>query len=520
MISNMGDSRPYMRTVAGTAVGWDGNAWHIPANYSMVEDAVLRHHPAALALVDGTDHVTFGTLAEEASRIAGGLLKAGIARGDRVGVALPQGRSAAASHLAVLWAGAISMPLSTRESVESRGEKLLKADAVAVIAEFDTGPFPCEHIHTGDGGKSSLDCLRRSEPVKPVQTSGDDPAVLLFTSGTTGRPRGALLPHRVLLARVPGFQLAQDEAPKRGDRFWTPVEWTWVGSFLDSVFTPWVLGIPVVAQLPGPFDPERAVATIDANEVRNAFLPPTALRLMSVAGVQSRHPLRALHSGGESLTSSAVRWASEALGAVPNEIYGQSEASFLAGSGGRYGRRANRLGRAYPGHKLILLDDDERPVPPGEIGEICVVGDDPVVFLGYWGEAAAGGQWWHTGDLATADEDGFLGFVARKDDLIISAGYRVDPAQVEEALMSHPAVRLAAVVGTEDELRGQVPVAYVTLLDREADDWEALRTDLYDAIKAKIPGYARPREIVPLPELPLTNTGKIARVRLSKQPMS
>lgn len=241
--------------------------------------------------------------------------------------------------------------------------------------------------------------------------------------------------------------------------------------------------------------------------------------MMASADLRVRTPIRALHSGGEPLSAGVISWAKEALGIRPNEIYGQTEASFLVGSGGFNGHREGFIGRAYPPHNLQLLDDQEQPVSVGDVGEICVPGDDPTLFLGYLGEGPASpGAWWHTGDLALADEDGYLKFISRKDDLIISAGYRVDPVQIENALMRHPAVALAAVVGQPDAIRGQIPVAYVTLRGQNEAGLDDIKLQLLADLTGEVPGYARPQTINVVDELPLTSTGKVARSRLRAWP--
>lgn len=488
--------------------------WSIPEDYSIVAHVLQARRRENLALLDGDRTLTFGELERRAGCFASELASSGVGHGDRVGIGLSQGIDAATAYLGALWRGAIVVPLSLRDSREGRADKLKRAEAtVAVVpAEVDV-PASVRPVSVDDR-VHPVGADPDGAMVEPAAMSRDDPAFLLFTSGTTGTPRGVLLPQRILPGRLPGFRMAQENIPQAGDRFWTPVEWIWIGSLVDSLFAPWALGVPVVAQPAGPFDPERAVDVIERHKVRNAFLPPTAMRLMSNAGVRSTHPLRALHSGGESLTQSADDWASSALGVRPNEIYGQSEASFLAGSGGENGKRDDCVGKPYPGHFIDLVDDEGIAVSRGEMGEIVVPMNDPVVFLGYWGEPAPMGYWWRTNDLARMDDDGYLRFVSRKDDLIISAGYRVDPVQIEEALRSHPAIAMAAVVGMSDDLRGQVPVAYVTLADGHSGVHEDLEHGILESLRGRVPGYARPRRLTILDRLPVTATGKIARGQL------
>ena len=227
------------------------------------------------------------------------------------------------------------------------------------------------------------------------------------------------------------------------------------------LFPAWHYGVPVVAFRFRRFDPERAMALMARHRVRNAFLPPTALKLLRQAGVgrPADLALRSVGSGGETLGGELLDWGRETLGVTINEFYGQTECNLIvSNSSGLLPVRPGSMGRPVPGHEVAVLDDAGVPVRAGIAGEIAVRAPDPVMFLGYWNRPDGdtrqvhrrGGAWMRTGDRATADEDGYLWFQARNDDVITSAGYRIGPGEIEDCLLRHPAVAMAAVIGVPD----------------------------------------------------------------------
>ncbi len=314
-----------------------------------------------------------------------------------------------------------------------------------------------------------------------------------------------------------------DFFPQAGDRMWTPADWAWIGGLIDALLPTWFHGQPIVAAPRGGFDPEWAVALMAEHRVRATFLPPTALKLLRdtrprVAGVR----LRTAMSGGEPLGAEMLEWGEEHLGVTVNEIYGQTEANLLVGnSAGVWPVRPGSMGRPYPGHDVAVIDPDGQPLPPGREGEIALRLPDPVAMIAYWHNEAATAEktrdgWLRTGDMGTVDDDGYLWFVARRDDVIISAGYRIGPAEIEECLIGHPAVAMAAAIGVPDEVRGQVVKAFVQLVDGEEPS-QALVGELQQRVRSRLAAYEYPREIEFVAELPLTTTGKIRRLALRER---
>jgi len=352
-----------------------------------------------------------------------------------------------------------------------------------------------------------------------VATRADDPALMIYTSGTTGAPKGALHGHRVVLGHVPGVQFAHEFLPRPDDLAWTPADWAWAGGLLNILLPCLTLGVPVMAARFEHFDPEFTWDLIARHRVRNAFVPPTAMKLLRTAGSpRGRHAidLRTIASAGEALGRETYEWAKAELGMTINEFYGQTECNLVLGSCAAIGvTRSGAIGKATPGHRVAVIDEDGRPVGPGDTGQIAVGRPDPVMFLGYWNqpEATAAkflGDWMITGDQGLVDEDGYVFFVGRDDDLITSSGYRIGPAEIEDCLAGHPAVALAAVVGKPDRLRTEIVKAHVKLVPGQVAS-EDLAADIRAYVRHRLSAHEYPREIEFVTEIPLTTSGKVIR---------
>jgi acetyl-CoA synthetase len=269
-------------------------------------------------------------------------------------------------------------------------------------------------------------------------------------------------------------------------------------------------GRPVVAYRGGKFDPERAFELIARLGVRNLFMPATALRLLRLHDPGTPTSLRTVASGGETVGPETAEWCRERLGVRLNEFYGQTEANLLVGNCAAWEARPGSMGLPYPGHDVRVTD-----------GEVCArIDGDPVVFLGYWrNEEATAAKvrdgWLRTGDLAEQDDDGYLHFLGRDDDVITSAGYRIGPGEIEECLARHPAVALAAVIGTPDDERGEVVKAYVVPAPG-AEAGEPLARELQSFVRERLAAYEYPRAVEFVEELPMTVTGKIRRGELRR----
>ena len=327
------------------------------------------------------------------------------------------------------------------------------------------------------------------------------------------------------LGHLPGVEFPHNFFPQEGDLFWTPADWAWIGGLIDVLFPSWHHGVPVVAHRARKFDPEHAFHFIARHGIRNAFMPPTALKLMRQVknpwgGKQFR--MRSIGSGGETLGAELLDWGKEVMGLTINEFYGQTEVNLtLANCSEVMEIIPGSMGRPIPGHRVEVVDESGTPVPPGISGEIAVQRPDPVMFLEYWNNPVATkdkyvGDWCLTGDLAKKDERGYFWFVGRKDDIITSAGYRIGPAEIEDCLLKHPSVGMAAVVGSPDAVRTEIVKAFIVLKQGTSPD-AALEDDIKNFVKTRLAAHEFPREIEFVDELPMTATGKIIRKELKRR---
>ncbi|RMH42697.1 MAG: AMP-dependent synthetase [Alphaproteobacteria bacterium] len=512
--------------------------WNVPDRFNMADalcDSWARREPEREALrhlhPDGTAEVwTYRRLAEASTRFAHVLAASGVGKGDRVGVLLPQGPAVLVADLAAWRLGAVALPLFTLFGAEALGYRLRDSGARVVVTDDENLdkvmalrpdlPMLRSVLTTGparSGAAALWDEIERASaaPVR-ADTRAEDPAVLIYTSGTTGPPKGVLHAHRFLVGHLPSIELQHDFFPQRGDRGWTPADWAWIGGLMDMAVPCLYYGVPLVSRRFRKFDPEAAWDLIAREGVRNLFLPPTALKLMRSVPVPEGVSVRSIASGGESLGAELLEWGRSALGVAINEIYGQTECNLVIGTSARaMDVRPGAMGKAVPGHDVAIIDEGGRPLPAGEVGEIAVRRGDPVMFLEYWQKPEATaqkflGDWMRTGDLGRVDEDGYFTFVARADDVITSAGYRIGPTEIEECLAGDPDVVMAAAVGVPDPVRTEVVHAFVVL--REGAAWsEALEARLIARVRARVSPHVAPRRITPLPGLPMTATGKIMR---------
>jgi acetyl-CoA synthetase len=521
-------------------------SWRVPARYNIAVDVCDRwaRDPDRLALIhkqaDGSlARYSFLDLQRGSNRLANLLAARGIGRGERVGILLPQAPETALAHLATYKLGAIAVPLFTLfgpEALEFRlrdsGARALVTDGggLAKLAEIEDRLPELAVVLSVDGAtERALDLhgqmARASDAFRPVDTGADEPALIIYTSGTTGPPKGALHAHRVLLGHLPGVELPQELFPQPGDLIWTPADWAWIGGLLDVLLPAWHHGVPVLAHRFAKFDPEQAFQLMAEVGVRNAFLPPTALKMMRrVADPRGRwrYRLRSIGSGGETLGQRLLDWGRETFGLTVNEFYGQTECNLIVSNcAGIMPVRAGSMGRAVPGHQVAVVDPQGQAVPDGETGTIAVKGPDPVMFLAYWNNPQAtaakfAGDWLLTGDLGRRDEAGYFRFVGRDDDVITSSGYRIGPGEIEDCLLKHPAVALATAVGVADALRTQRVKAYVVLNPGHEPD-QGLAQEIQDFVRRRLAAHEYPREVAFVDSLPMTATGKIMRRELRRR---
>ena len=511
---------------------WDrvtaGFAWDVPPDFSMLESCLARWaraKPDALAVRDiprGEDW-SYRALADASARFASALAGHGIGRGSHVAILAPQGVEVLISHFACYQLGAIAVPMFALFGPEALAYRMVDAGVSAVICDPARRPVAEEVITKAGLSAAIWDTSEASfwravadnaPKLESVAIGAEDPAVMIYTSGTTGPPKGVLHAHRFLLGHLPSFEL-HHHGLSADDIGWTPADWAWIGGLMDMAMPCLFYGIPLIAQRYAKFDPEAALDLIAYQNITRLFLPPTAMKLMQHAPVPPGLGVRSVSSGGEALTPDILNWGKAALNAPINEIYGQTECNLSVVSSASLGvQKLGWMGRAVPGFEIAVMRD-AAPVPTGEVGELCVHRDTPSTFLRYWNkpEATAGkfwGDWLRTGDLVR-EEDGYFQYIARDDDLISSAGYRVGPTEIEACLCGDDAVQMAAVVGVPDPIKGQAIRAFVTVAGNAPDD---LENRLKARIRSHLSPHLCPREVIVIDAMPLTATGKILRREL------
>jgi acetyl-CoA synthetase len=513
-------------------------SWDIPARFNIAiacADRWAASEPERIALIacdaGGVRRTTsYSALKALSDRLAHALYARGVGRGDRVALLLPQSVEVAVGHLAAYKLGAVAVPLAAlfgsdalRYRLAMSGAKALITDAAgwSKAAELRADLPDLAVVLCIDGPAGAAEGWREAlephtGPFAAVETAPDDPALMIFTSGTTGPPKGALHGHRVLIGHLPGFAYTHEFVPQSGDRLWTPSDWAWAGGLLNALWPSLYYGVPVVFGPFAPFDPEAAFRLIVDADVRNAFLPATALRMMRAAASIPPLHLRTIGSAGENLGRETYEWARTALGVTVNEFYGQTECNYVLGSCAALGiTRAGAIGKPIPGHRVAVVDESGANVAPEIAGEIAIHRSDPSMFLEYWQDPVATaakfrGEWMLTGDLGIVDADGYVRFVGRNDDIIISSGYRIGPSEIEDCLATHPAVALAAAVGKPDRLRTEIVKAFVRLKPGISPTPQ-LADEIRLFVRARLSAAEYPREIEFVDEIPLTTSGKVIR---------
>lgn len=525
---------------------YDAFRWRIPERYNIVRDVCDRHasDPAKIALIherpDGSvREITFRELDRTANQLANTFVAAGLKKGDRVLVLLTQDPMTAVVHIACWKAGLVSIPTAILFGTDAIAYRLKIAEASAVVTDAENYPKVDEarneapsvrRVYLIDGADARAEDLRivlpkASDRFETVDTAAEDPAMINFTSGTTGWPKGALHVHRVMLGHIPGNEFYYDFFPQPGDRMWSPADWAWIAGIMDVLMPALYFGVPVVTFRAKKFDPEQAYAMMGKHGVRTAFLMPTALKLLrQIPGgaKKSGTKLRAVMSGSESVGRDLLDWASSELGVQVNEGFGQTEANLVIGNCARIMPvKSGSLGKAVPGHVAAIVNDAGEIVKTGDVGNIAIKRPDPVFMKEYWRNPEAtekkyAGDWLLTGDLGREDEDGYLWYQGRADDVITSSGYRIGPGEIEDALVRHEAIVMAAAIGVPDPQRTESIKAFVVLGEgRKGDD--ALAEEIKAFVRDRLARHEMPRAIEFVDALPMTTTGKIMRRTLREQ---
>ena len=510
---------------------------------------------------------TYAQLQQAADALSHVLTDLGVQRGDRVAIVLPQRFETAVAYIAVMQMGAVAMPLSLLFGPEALEYRLQDSEAVVAIVDASSVSnvlavrVQCPSLRevVGIDLSNASDMLHvevdyasaiaaQQRAFTAVQTKADEGAVLIYTSGTTGPPKGALIPHRALIGNLTGFVCSQNwfgfstSVPTGSAAvFWSPADWAWTGGLMDALLPTLYFGRPIVAWN-GRFSPELAFTLMQQHGVTHTFLFPTALKAMMKAYSQARQQftlkLQAMMSAGEAVGDAVFDYCQTQLGVTVNEMFGQTEINYIVGNCAMewatqgadvdvhrtnvgWPAKPGSMGKGYPGHRVAVIDEDGHECPVGVPGDVALNRynqhgqPDPIFFLGYWKNEKSTlgkftGDWCRTGDMAVRDEDGYLWYQGRADDVFKAAGYRIGPSEIENCLVKHPAVANAAVVPKPDAERGALVKAYVVLAaGHEASS--ALVAELQLHVRGKLAPYEYPKEIEFTPELPMTTTGKVQR---------
>jgi len=522
--------------------------WDAPEVFNFGRDVVDRlavdpDRPALFwrSASGGERRLTFADVARESNRFAQLLHSLGVQPGQPVIIMLPRIPEWHIAMVGTLKAGALAIPSSTILRSKDIAYRAQHSEAVAIVSideqtqavDAVRGEMPSvKHtiVCTGNSGTPPVDArwldLRTSLEAFPDDASAghptraSDPALVYYTSGTTGPPKAVLHNHGYTSAQRYTGQFWH--GLREGDRLWTTSDTGWAKAAYGVIFGPWCAGAEVFLY-DGRFEAARELELLAEVAPQVFCAPPTEFRMLVKEDLsQLRLPqLRECVSAGEPLNPEVIRSWHEATGLTIRDGYGQTETILLVGNFPGTPVRPGSMGLPMPGHHVEVIDEDGSVLPPGEVGDIALHGNPPSLFVEYWKDddatrACRRGDWYITGDRAYRDEDGYFWFVARSDDLIISAGYRIGPFEVESALVEHPDVVEAAAVAAPDADRGSVVKAYVVVRDG-ADAGPELALRLQQHVKDTTAPYKYPRVIEFLDALPKTVSGKIRRIELRRR---
>jgi acetyl-CoA synthetase/medium-chain acyl-CoA synthetase len=511
--------------------------WDIPPGFNFGYDAVdvFAADRSRLALLwvreDGrSERHTFWDFKQRSDRFANALAGLGVGRGDPVLLMLPRMPEWQVAFLACLKLGALAIPCTASlrpkdvrfRAAHSGARAVVTTRAGAEIVEAVAADCPALTVKIAvdaPAGWSDFHAVEAaaSRALVRVPTRADEPALCFYTSGTTKDPKAVLHAHAYTCAHAATGRYWLDL--RRTDLHWTSSDTGWAKAAYGVLFGPWNLGVPIL-MYDGRFDPARELDLLERWEVSVFCAPPTEYRLLvkQDLGRWKLPRLRHCTGAGEPLNPEVIHAWKDAVDLVIHDGYGQTESILLVANRPGMVVRPGSMGTPFPGHEVAIIDDRGGVLPAGEVGELAVRGRPPSLFLEYWKNpeetaACRRGEWYLTGDRARADEQGYYWFVGRADDVIISAGYRIGPFEVESALLEHPAVLESAVVAAPDEVRGTIVKAYVVVRPEVAAT-AALAAELQDHVKRVTAPYKYPRAIEFVDALPKTVSGKIRRVEL------
>ncbi len=513
--------------------------WDLPEHFNFATDVIDRHardasRPALLWSDDEgrEERYTFRDMQRMSNQFANVLAELGIGQGDVVLVILPRIPAWQVVMLGLLRMGAVAAPGATLLQPKDIAYRAQLSEAKAVITDVDNSAkvdtarkdLPrlrhCILVGGSRPGWTSYEeeMAKASAEFQAKPTLACDPALIYFTSGTTGGPKMVLHSHAYTYAhRVTGEYWLTLRA---NDLHWNLSDTGWAKAAYSTLFGPWHVGTEVFSHRAN-FDAKKTLELLEKYRIKTFCAPPTAFRVMVKEDLKKYQlALRHVVGAGEPLNPEVIEVWREGTGLTIYDGYGQTETIIAICNHPSLPVRPGSMGKPMPGHEIAIVDFDGNPLPANEEGEIALRGSPPSLFQEYWKEPALTartrrGEWYVTGDRAYRDEDGYYWFVGRADDVIISAGYRIGPFEVESALVEHPAVVESAVVASPDPVRGHIVKAFVVLREGYHGTPELVK-ELQEHVKKTTAPYKYPREIEFLPQLPKTVSGKIRRIELRR----
>jgi acetyl-CoA synthetase len=516
--------------------------WAKTGKVNMAHEAIDRHalgarkNKLALLYTDGerVERYTYEDLMRLSNRFANALIRMGVTRGDRVFVFLPRVPETYIGILGILKVGAIPSPLFEAFMTDAVRDRMQDAAAVALLTNRhllervpeDELPDLKHVVLVGGGGSESgrhrsfdHEMEKSGESFDTVWLDREDPLILHYTSGSTGKPKGALHVQNAMIGHYQTGQWVLDL--KETDTYWCTADPGWVTGTSYGIFAPWLNGATNVIR-GGRFDAADWYETIQKHRITVWYSAPTAFRMLMAAGEQlvEKYDLTSLRhvlSVGEPLNPEVVRWGWRVYKRRIHDNWWMTETGHqLISNYPCMEMRPGSMGKPIPGVEAAILDENGKRVPPNTLGLLCIKAGWPGMMRQIWRNPAKYDEYfkfpgyYFSGDTSYVDEDGYFWFQGRADDVINTAGERVGPFEVESALVSHPAVAEAGVIGKPDELRGHIVKAFISLR-AGFEPSDELKKDIAAHVKKNLAGHAAPREIEFRDKLPKTRSGKIMR---------
>ncbi|ARM75440.1 AMP-binding protein [Acidianus manzaensis] len=495
-----------------------------PQKFNFIESV---DENSGIALIEDSKEIKYQEIKERSNGVSKFLKELGVKKGDIVAGMLPQGFNLLSALLGSYKNGSIYLSMSILFGTDAIKFRLNHSKASVVFTTSEYVKKIKEVYNTiivsDDGGDYNYDDIEKVSIIEYNEVKENEPIHLFYTSGTTGEPKGVLLPKSWILGHLPAWQISLD-FPKEKEIFITPAEWAWIGGLGDLVLPALYYGNTVITyKRQGKFDPIDFLDVLENYKVNGTFMVPTAIRMLKNHENEVKKynlELKAIISGGEVVNPDLITWTKNNMNTDLNQIYGQTEANLVICNSPLIMKvKPEYTGPECPGHKVLILDEEGKEVT-NTIGEIAIKLPDPSAMIEYYKNPDATklkikNNILFTGDMGYIDNEGYIKFVGRKDDIVKVSGYRLSALEIENEISKHPSVASCAVVDIQDKIRGSIIVAFIVPKEGYKPDIN-LENEIKTFVKNKLATYAYPRFIFFVDDLPKTVTGKLRRVELRK----